>query len=80
MENQPTTGATTTDTFCVPGMSCHHCVNAITREVSAVAGVQQVDVVLEEKTVRVVRSEQASNTAIIAAINEAGFEEITRLG
>ena len=37
----------TTERFQVPGISCQHCVNAITKEVSAVPGVQKVVRVFE---------------------------------
>ena len=37
----------------VDGMSCEHCVVAVTGEVGDVAGVQAVDVDLETKLVRV---------------------------
>jgi copper ion binding protein len=65
--------------FSVPGISCHHCVNAIKQEVSAISGVQTVQGAVEEKTVTVEHSEQVSTQDIIAAINEAGYDEVTRL-
>ncbi len=56
----------------VPGMTCDHCIRAITSEVSAVAGVERVDVRLETKTVRVCGP--ADEAAVRAAIDEAGYE------
>ncbi|MCS6939758.1 MAG: heavy-metal-associated domain-containing protein, partial [Roseiflexus sp.] len=41
------------DQFHVPGISCQHCVNAITRAVSALPGVSRVVVNLGDKSVRV---------------------------
>ena len=38
-----------TERFQVPGVSCQHCVNAITSEVTAIPGVQQVQVALDSK-------------------------------
>lgn len=64
------------ETFSVPEMSCQHCVNAITQEVSAVTGVQQVQVMLETRSVTVEHSADVSSETIIAAINEAGFDEV----
>ena len=69
----------TTELFRVPDVSCQHCVNAITQEVSALPGVQRVQVALDEKTVTVEHSEQVTTDAIIAAINEAGYDEVARL-
>ena len=56
----------------VPGISCDHCVRAITAEVSAVPGVESVEVRLEAKTVRVCGA--ADEAAVRAAIDEAGYE------
>jgi copper chaperone CopZ len=58
--------------YCVPDISCDHCVRAITAEVGQVPGVQHVDVQLVTKTVRVTGS--ASDAAIREAIAEAGYE------
>ena len=69
----------TTERFQVPGISCQHCVNAITREVSAVPGVKTVAVALENKTVTVEHSDDVNTGAIVAAINEAGYDEVARL-
>jgi copper ion binding protein len=69
----------TTERFQVPGISCQHCVNAITKEVSAVAGVKNVSVVLEDKTVTVEHAESVPTTAIVAAINEAGYDEVAQV-
>ncbi|MBK9715192.1 MAG: heavy-metal-associated domain-containing protein [Kouleothrix sp.] len=69
----------TTEQFQVPGISCQHCVNAITREVAAVPGVARVQVALESKTVTVEHGEQVPTAAIVAAINEAGYDEVARL-
>jgi len=57
--------------YSVPDMSCDHCIAAITKEVSAVPGVDGLDIDLAAKTVSVVGGESA---AIIAAIDEAGFD------
>ncbi|GAB4112822.1 MAG: heavy metal-associated domain-containing protein [Roseiflexaceae bacterium] len=68
-----------TDQFQVPEMSCQHCVNSITKEVSAVPGVTAVKVNLADKTVRVEHAEHVAATTLIAAINEAGFEKVAVL-
>jgi len=61
----------TTRTYSVPEISCGHCVNAITGEVSKVAGVADVNVDIATKTVTV--TGDASGADIVAAIDEAGY-------
>ncbi len=61
-----------TRTFTVEGMSCDHCVHAITGEVTQVEGVSAVDVDLTAKTVTV-SGEQFGDDAVRAAIDEAGY-------
>jgi copper chaperone len=56
----------------VHGMSCAHCVAAITSAVSALPGVTGVDVDLAGGLVRVDGTPQA--TAVSAAIEDAGYE------
>lgn len=60
-------------TYRVPGMSCDHCVVAVTEEVSQVAGVASVDVDLESKLVRVAGTD-VDDAAVVAAIDEAGYD------
>ena len=60
-------------TYSVPGVSCAHCQSAITNEVEALAGVEAVDVDLETKVVTVT-GDPLDAQAIIAAIDEAGYE------
>ena len=59
----------------VDGMSCEHCVVAVTGEVGDVAGVATVDVDLGTKLVRVSGS-GIDGTAVIAAIDEAGYDAV----
>jgi copper chaperone CopZ len=54
-------------------MHCGHCERALKAEISAVAGVGAVQVDLETKLV-VVRGEGLDDSAIRAAIEEAGYE------
>ena len=58
-------------TYSVPDISCDHCVAAITKEVTAVDGVSGVEVDVAAKTVSVVGGDTG---AIVAAIDEAGFD------
>jgi copper chaperone len=58
--------------YSVPGVSCQHCVNAITTEVSQIPGVSTVVVDLATKTVTV-ESNNVDDAAVRAAIDEAGY-------
>jgi copper chaperone CopZ len=58
----------------VPGISCGHCVNAITAEVGAVPGVTAVQVDLACQTVRV--TGEADETAVRRAVHEAGYDAV----
>ena len=69
----------TTEQFRVPEISCQHCINAITAEVTALPGVSQVAITLDDKTVTVQHDAQSDTAAIVAAINEAGYDEVARL-
>jgi copper chaperone len=60
-------------TYSVPGMTCDHCVNTVTSELTAVAGVSDVSVDLTTKLV-VVSGTNLEDDALRAAIEEAGFE------
>lgn len=65
-----------TSRFIVPEISCHHCVNAVTQEVSALDGVQNVQVQMETKLVTIEHAESVTSAALVAAINEAGYDEV----
>lgn len=56
----------------VSGMSCSHCVKAVTEAISAVAGVTQVNVTLEPAQA-VIEHEGADLEAVKAAVVEEGF-------
>ena len=60
-------------TFTVPGMTCGHCEAAVKGEVGKVAGVVDVAVDLSSKIVTV-SGDALDIVALVAAIDEAGFE------
>jgi len=68
--------STTTTTYSVTGMTCSHCVAAVTEEVSRIDGVSAVDVDLNaagESRVTVSSSAPVPVEAIRDAVDEAGY-------
>ncbi len=62
-----------TTSYTVVGMTCGHCVNAVTEEVSAVPGVSTVDVDLESGGLTVSSDAPVDEAAVRAAVEEAGY-------
>ena len=62
-----------TETFRVEGMTCDHCRNAVTAEVSTVSGVQAVTVDVAAGTVTVSCDQAVDQSDIAAAVDEAGY-------
>jgi copper chaperone len=62
-----------TVTYTVPKIHCAHCGASIKEEVSEVTGVDSVDVDVEAKIVTIY-GESLDDTALRAAIEEAGYE------
>jgi copper chaperone len=54
-------------------MHCGHCEAALKRELGRVEGVEAVEVDLDSKLVSV-RGESLASLALVAAIDEAGFD------
>ncbi|MCW2826278.1 MAG: hypothetical protein JWQ91_3195 [Aeromicrobium sp.] len=66
----------TTDTYRVTGMTCAHCVGAVTEELSALDGVTTVSVDLVAggtSTVTVESAAPLDATTVAGAIDEAGY-------
>ena len=61
-------------TFTVQGMTCGHCVSSVNEEVLEIPGVERVDVVLESGAVTVTSSEPLDDSAVRAAVEEAGYQ------
>jgi copper chaperone len=72
-EHEERTMATTT-IFTVSGMTCAHCVAAVTEEVSSVEHVTGVAVDLATGAVTVESDGPIDPVAIAAAVDEAGYE------
>jgi copper chaperone len=66
-----------TTTYAVTGMTCQHCVNSVTEELSQLPGVGKVDVFLVpggESTVQVTSEDVLDRGNVQAAVEEAGYE------
>lgn len=57
----------------VPDVSCQHCVQAITQELRKIHGVQDIEVDLATKTVRVVSEDTVPEEALRTGIEAAGY-------
>ena len=62
-----------TATYTVVGMTCGHCVSAVTEEVSQVPGVTGADVDLESGGLTVTSATPVDDSAVRAAVEEAGY-------
>jgi copper ion binding protein len=63
-----------TNTYTVTGMTCGHCVTAVTNEISALDGVADVQVDLGSGAVTVTSDTPLSDEDVRAAVDEAGYE------
>ena len=63
-----------TATYTVVGMTCDHCISAVTDEVSQLPGVTAVDVDLASGGLTVTSEAPVEETAVRAAVEEAGYE------
>jgi copper chaperone CopZ len=71
----------TTQTFPVTGLTCGHCVGAVTSELSVLAGVTdvQVDLVPEgTSTLRVTADQALTDDEVAVALGEAGDYRIAK--
>lgn len=63
-----------TRTYAVTGMTCQHCVRAVTDELAALPGVRDVRVDLSAGTATVTSDAPLPEEAVRAAVDEAGYE------
>lgn len=68
---------TTTTNRTVLGMTCGHCVAAVTEEVGKLPGVTAVEVDLTSGVVAVTSEGPLDDAAFAAAVDEAGYEVVT---
>jgi copper chaperone len=62
-----------TTTLTVSGMTCSHCVTAVTGELSKLNGVTRVEIVLATGLVTVDSDQPVEPAAVAAAVEQAGY-------
>jgi copper chaperone len=67
-----------TATYTVVGMTCGHCVSAVTEEVTQVPGVTGVEVDLASGGLTVTSDAPVADSDVRAAVEEAGYEVADR--
>ena len=67
-----------TATYTVSGMTCGHCVSSVTEEVTNIPGVTDVQVDLASGAVTITSETPVEETAVKAAVDEAGYELVSR--
>jgi copper chaperone len=66
----------TESTYIVTGMTCEHCVRAVTDELGGLPGVSRVAVDLASGQVQVVSDGPLADADVRAAVAEAGYEVV----
>lgn len=69
-----TAPAGVTAAYTVTGMTCGHCVTAVSTEIGKLTGVSDVRVDLDTGTVTVTSSAPLVDAEVAAAVDEAGYE------
>ena len=67
----------TTITYQVKGMTCDHCKNSVTQELTKLDGVTEVDVDLATGAVTVATERELGQDEVREAVDEAGFELVS---
>ncbi len=66
----------TSTTYQVQGMTCDHCVHAVSTEVGSIAGVTDVRVDLSSGAVTVTSEAPVDDVLVREAVEEAGYEVV----
>ncbi|MEU6660833.1 heavy-metal-associated domain-containing protein [Streptomyces sp. NPDC046821] len=74
----PATAGAVTAVYQVTGMTCGHCEGAVSSEISEIAGVTSVTAVAATGEVTVVSEAPLDEEAVRAAVDEAGYELVTK--
>jgi len=67
---------TSTTAYQVTGMTCAHCEAAISQEVTAIPGVQGIDVSAATGRLVVTSTTDLDDALVLAAVDEAGYEAV----
>ena len=67
---------TVTKTISIEGMMCQHCVSHVRTALSGVAGVQAVDVSLENKNAVVTADPSVTDEALAKAVTDADYQVV----
>lgn len=67
----------TRSTYRVAGMTCGHCVSSVRAAVSAVEGVNEVEVDLATGELVVISETRVDADAVRSAVDAAGYEVVT---
>ncbi|MEU0033370.1 MULTISPECIES: heavy-metal-associated domain-containing protein [unclassified Streptomyces] len=78
MTAQTDTQGSITAVYQVSGMSCGHCEGSVSGEISGIPGVSSVQAVAATGEVTVVSVAPLDEAAVRAAVDEAGFELVTK--
>ncbi|GEB51426.1 MULTISPECIES: heavy-metal-associated domain-containing protein [Streptomyces] len=68
--------STVTTQYKVSGMSCGHCENAISEEISKIEGVSAVKAVAATGEVTITSSGPLDDAAVREAVDEAGYDVV----
>lgn len=66
-----------TSDYTITGMTCEHCVKAVTEEVSGLEGVTDVHVQLEGGRMRITSAQPLELSKVAEAVDEAGDYAVT---
>ena len=69
----------TTQTFKITGMTCGHCVQSVTEEVSEIAGIRDVVVGVDSATLTFNSDSEIPRETVVATVTEAGTSAILLL-
>lgn len=67
-----------TSTYPVTGMTCEHCVRAVTEEVRRIEGVADITVDLPTGALTISSSQPVEEAAVAEAVEEAGYRLAAR--
>ncbi len=67
-------GGMTETSYTVTGMTCAHCVKAVSEEVGRIEGVESVAVDLPTGALTIVSERPLDDAAVRAAVDEAGYQ------